>query len=342
VTSAPTFDVAPPAPPGPAVLPPAVRARGVTKRYGSVHALAGLDIEIGKGEVFGLIGPNGAGKTTALRILAGLCRATSGVVEVDGLDVTANPGTSRQLTGYMPDFFGVYSAMTAAEYLAFYASCYRVPKRQRPKVVADLLALVRLEHKAGSEVDTLSRGMKQRLCLARALVHDPSVLLLDEPASGLDPRARAEMRELVAALGEMGKTVVLSSHILPELAEMCTSFGILHEGRIVASGPARAMFAGLATRTARAQVDGDLEAAACAARSLDGVISAERVGDSTLEIAYASSGAVGGPAGELDAVSLLSALVHAGVRVAEFRRDEGDLEDLFIRLTAPSEPGGPA
>ena len=191
--------------------------------------------------MFGFIGANGAGKTTTLRILAGLARPSAGWAEVDGVDVATERDQLHELVGYMPDFFGVYDSMTAAEYLAFYASCYRLPKHLTGRVVTDLLELVHLGSKQEAQVNTLSRGMKQRLCLARALVHDPKVLLLDEPASGLDPRARGEMRELVQALREMGKTIVLSSHILPELAEMCTSYGIIHDGRMVAHGPAGAI-----------------------------------------------------------------------------------------------------
>ncbi|MGH9106088.1 MAG: ABC transporter ATP-binding protein, partial [Acidimicrobiales bacterium] len=280
-----------PAEPGAARLPEVmVRVEEVVKRFGALEALAGLSFEVARGEVFGLIGPNGAGKTTTLRILAGLSRPSGGRVEVGGVASSASPGRLRQLTGYTPDFFGVYDSMTAAEYLGFYASCYRVPRRLVPRVIGDLLALVGLTTKADTQVDTLSRGMKQRLCLARALVHDPAVLLLDEPASGLDPRARAEMRELVGALRELGKTIVLSSHILPELAEMCTSFGVLDGGRMVACGPAQSIFSSLGPRKARARVQGDLDAAARAAGNIGGVVAVRRSGPETLEITYAGAG----------------------------------------------------
>jgi ABC-2 type transport system ATP-binding protein len=303
----------------------AVRMEEVTKAFGPTVALAGVNLEVPQGEVFGLIGPNGAGKTTTLRILAGLCRPDGGLVQVGGLSVAGGPALLRAATGYMPDFFGVYNSMTAAEYLGFYASCYRVPKRLREKVVRDLLELVGLSSKASEEVDTLSRGMQQRLCLARALVHDPAVLLLDEPASGLDPRARAEMRELVAALAEMGKTIVLSSHILPEMAEMCTSFGVLHEGRVVAAGPAPAILAGMAGgRRARARVEGDLAQAQARASSVKGVISAVAIVPGALEITYAPT---------TEAASLLRSLVLAGIAVSDFRQVEGDLEALFFKLT---------
>lgn len=215
----------------------AVRVEGLTKRFKSAEVLSDLSFEIPWGEVFGLAGPNGSGKTTVLRVLAGLCRPDDGFAEVAGADVVTEQPRLRRLVGYVPDHFGVYESMTAAQYLVFYASCYRLPKRDAERAAADLLALVGLSAKRDDQVNYLSRGMKQRLCLARALVHDPDVLLLDEPASGLDPRARGEMRELVGALADMGKTVVFASHILPELAEACSSFGLLHDGRMLAFGP---------------------------------------------------------------------------------------------------------
>jgi ABC-2 type transport system ATP-binding protein len=235
----------------------AVLAEGLTKRYKSAEALSGLSLEVPWGEVYGLAGPNGSGKTTALRVLAGLCRPDAGWAEVAGADVVSEAGRLRRLVGYVPDHFGVYESMTAAQYLAFYASCYRIPRRQAEAAVGDLLALVGLTSKRDEQVDHLSRGMKQRLCLARALVHDPQVLLLDEPASGLDPRARGEMRDLVAALGEMGKTVVLASHILPELAEVCSSFGLVHEGRLVASGAGTELLDGELFMSATSPADRD-------------------------------------------------------------------------------------
>jgi ABC-2 type transport system ATP-binding protein len=216
----------------------AVRAEGLSKRFGDEDALSGVSFEVTWGQAFGLVGPNGVGKSTLLRVLAGLCRPDEGTAEVAGADVTTQPVRLRRVVGYVPDYFGFYEPMTAAEYLDFYASCYRLPRRQRAQVVEDLLALVGLSSKRDEQVNGLSRGMKQRLCLARALVHDPEVLLLDEPASGLDPRARTETFELVSALVEMGKTVLIASQILPELAEVCSSFGFLHEGAMVAYGPA--------------------------------------------------------------------------------------------------------
>jgi ABC-2 type transport system ATP-binding protein len=311
---------------------PIISAEGLTKRYGSTEALSGLSFEVTEGDVFGFIGANGAGKTTTLRILAGLSRPDAGWAQVDGVDVVGGLSSLHAVIGYMPDFFGVYDSMTAAEYLAFYASCYRLPKHLVDRVVNDLLELVALTAKRDAQVDSLSRGMKQRLCLARALVHDPKVLLLDEPASGLDPRARTEMRELVSVLREMGKTIVLSSHILPELAEMCSSFGVIHEGRMVASGTADAILAAVGPLHARARVHGDLEEAERLAGAIDGVLDVQRAGAGVLDIEYMGAGAENA---STDAATLLRALIVAGVPVVDFRIDDGGLEQLFLHLTAP-------
>ena len=215
---------------------PLIKIQNVTKRYHNVNALSDLSLEIPRGTIYGLIGPNGAGKTTLLRILAALLAPTSGQVWLEQQEVTRSPSIIQRKVGYMPDFFGVYPDLTSAEYLEFYAGIHGIPRQKRATVVTDLLELVELSSKRDAMVETLSRGMKQRLCLARALVHDPEVLLLDEPASGLDPRARVELRELVRTLQSMGKTVIISSHILLELAEMCTDIAILQGGQLVVAG----------------------------------------------------------------------------------------------------------
>src|SRR5205807_7533650 len=216
---------------------PVISVEALRKQYGGQAALRGLELNVPRGEIFGFVGPNGAGKTTTIRILATLVLADSGAAAIGGIPVADDPHGVRELVGYMPDFFGVYDRLTAHEYLEFYAACHGVPHRRRRGVARELLELVDLGDRADDQVDTLSRGMKQRLCLARALVHDPSVLLLDEPASGLDPRARVEMREILKELQTMGKTIVISSHILPELTELCTMIGIIDQGRIRATGP---------------------------------------------------------------------------------------------------------
>jgi len=213
-----------------------IKIQKIFKQYRSVQALQDLSLEVPQGSVYGLIGPNGAGKTTLLRILGALIPPSSGEVWFDGEEVSRTPATIQRRVGYMPDFFGVYPDLTAEEYLNFYAGIHGVPYKKRASSIADLLELVDLTSKREALVETLSRGMKQRLCLARALVHDPDVLLLDEPASGLDPRARVELRELVRTLQGMGKTIVISSHILLELAEMCSDVAIIQGGRLVIAG----------------------------------------------------------------------------------------------------------
>jgi ABC-2 type transport system ATP-binding protein len=214
----------------------AIETRSLTRLYGRLAAVQDLTLSIPKGSLYGLIGPNGAGKTTTLRMLAGLLEPTTGEIIINGQPIQHNLTELRRQIGYMPDFFGVYEDLLVWEYLDFFARCYDLPTQRRKVIIDELLELVDLTEKRESYVHTLSRGMRQRLCLAHAMVHDPQVLLLDEPASGLDPRARVEMRELLRELGAMGKTVVLSSHILSELAELCDSIGIIEKGRLVASG----------------------------------------------------------------------------------------------------------
>src|SRR5215218_4890499 len=213
-----------------------VEARGLVKRYPGTLAVGGVDLNIPEGEIFGLVGPNGAGKTTMLRMLATLLAPTSGEALIAGESVTRNPQAVRRVLGYMPDAFGVYDDMKVWEYLDFFGRCYGLGPAQRRRMIGDLLELVDLAHKREAYVASLSRGMQQRLCLAHALVHDPKVLLLDEPASGLDPRARVELRELLRELRTLGKTIVISSHILPELEELCTSVAIVDRGRVLAAG----------------------------------------------------------------------------------------------------------
>ncbi|MGH9175393.1 MAG: ABC transporter ATP-binding protein, partial [Vicinamibacterales bacterium] len=215
----------------------AIETHDLTKRYNGLTAVDDLTLTIPAGMLYGFIGPNGAGKTTTIRMLAGLLEPTAGTILIDGEEITKDSSRARWLVGYMPDFFGVYDEMMAWEYLDFFARCYNLPVARRKSIVDELLHLVDLYDKREAFVETLSRGMKQRLCLAHALVHDPKILLLDEPASGLDPRARVEMRELLRELGRMGKTVLISSHILTELAEMADAVAIIEKGKLVASGP---------------------------------------------------------------------------------------------------------
>ncbi|HST04291.1 MAG TPA: ABC transporter ATP-binding protein [Chloroflexia bacterium] len=215
---------------------PIVVTENLTKRYGAFTALANLNLTIERGAIHGFIGPNGAGKTTTMRILATLLEQTEGQAWVADYPVSEAPMEVRKRIGYMPDFFGVYDNMKVWEYLDFFASAYHVPNDKRTSMINDLLSLVDLSAKHDSFVEELSRGMKQRLCLARTLVHNPDLLILDEPASGLDPHARIELRELLKELRSLGKTILVSSHILTELAEMCTHIAIIERGRLLVSG----------------------------------------------------------------------------------------------------------
>jgi ABC-2 type transport system ATP-binding protein len=280
----------------------------LTKRYGTMLALDRVSFEVPRGEIFGFVGPNGAGKTTTMRILAALLEPSEGRL------------------GYMPDFFGVYDQLTVTEYLDFYAACYRQPRARRQKIIADLLELVGLTDRRQQSVDTLSRGLKQRLCLARALVHDPAVLLLDEPASGLDPRARVEMREILRELQRMGKTIIISSHILPELTELCSMIGIIDHGRMRATGPVEDVVRGLTSgRRLRIHVLGKREEALAALRAMPAVRQVDEV-NGELEAAYAGD--------EAAAAEVLQRLIAAGISVSSFSQVDGGLEDAFLRATA--------
>jgi ABC-2 type transport system ATP-binding protein len=307
-----------------------IAVEGLHKRYGGRVALQEVDFSVPVGEIFGFVGPNGAGKTTTIRILATLTAADRGAATIGGIPVGEDPHGVRELIGYMPDFFGVYDRLTSEEYLEFYAACHGVPRRRRRKVASELLELVDLGDRVGDQVDTLSRGMKQRLCLARALVHDPQVLLLDEPASGLDPRARVEMRELIRELRRMGKTILVSSHILPELEELCTWIGFIDEGRMVAAGPmSEVRNQVISGRRLRIElVDDEAEALLAAEKAIrgrPGVVGIE-FADSGLQIVVEDSFA------DQD---LLSDLVRRGIAVRSFTQVAGDLAEAFLRLTGP-------
>jgi len=214
-----------------------IETKNIHKRYGKLHAVNDMNLSVPRGSIYGFVGPNGAGKTSTMRILTTLMVPTSGEAYIDGYSVLNEPRDVRRSIGYMPDFFGVYDDMKVWEYLDFFAACYEIPDGDRPGLINDLLELVDLKHRRDDMVDKLSRGMKQRLCLARTLAHDPEVLILDEPASGLDPRARIEIRGLLVELAKMGKTIFFSSHILADVAEICTDIGIVEAGQIVMQGP---------------------------------------------------------------------------------------------------------
>jgi len=303
-----------------------IAVENLTKVYGKRIALDHVSFAVPAGEIFGFVGPNGAGKTTTLRILAALLEPTTGSAFIDGADVTREPDRVHSRLGYMPDFFGVYDQLTVAEYLDFYASCYRQPRQRRKVVVDNLLELVDLADRRDQLVDTLSRGLKQRVCLARALVHDPAVLLLDEPASGLDPRARVEMREILKELQTMGKTIIISSHILPELTELCTMIGIIDRGRMRATGPVQEVIQQLTSgRRLRIGVRGEPSTAVALLSPMPSVRQVELV-NGGIEASYDGD--------EDTAAEILHALTSAGIKVSEFSTLDGGLEDAFLRATS--------
>ena len=308
-----------------------VRATGLVKRYDKTLAVAGLDLDIAAGEIFGLVGPNGAGKTTTLRILATLLVPDRGDAEVAGASVRRNPNDVRRVLGFMPDSFGVYDDMKVWEYLDFFARCYGIPAERRRRTIGDLLELVDLGAKRDVYVQGLSRGMQQRLCLAHTLVHDPQVLLLDEPASGLDPRARVELRELLRELRSLGKTILVSSHILPELEELCTSVAIIDRGQVLAHGKVAEIEKRLRVGAIlRARVLGgseEHEAARAWFATQQDVVTADLLDDGTVEIGFHGD--------DDGSARLLANAVGAGLRVASFARAASDLEELFLQVTAP-------
>lgn len=282
----------------------AVHTEGLTKRYGNLLAVNDMSLDVPVGSVFGLIGPNGAGKSTTFAMIASLLRPTSGTVSVMGADPARDRETLRRRLGYMPDALGVYDNLRVAEYLEFFAASYRVPRKQWPGLIDGLLELVELSVKKDSMVNSLSRGMKQRLSLARSLVHDPDLLILDEPASGLDPRARVELRDLLRGLNAMGKTIIISSHILAELEEVCSHVAIMEAGRLLASGPPREILDRLGgTRTMRV-----------------------RFGDGTAETFVVHT------ADEQSAL-LRKLVVDEERQVLEFVEESGGLEQLFLTIT---------
>jgi ABC-2 type transport system ATP-binding protein len=304
---------------------PAVQTRSLGRIFGSMVALRSLDLTVHKGDLFGFIGSNGAGKTTTLRILATFLTPTMGTAEVLGLDVVREADRVRHLIGYMPDFFGVYKDMEVTEYLDFFGACYKIPAAQREKTVADVLELVGLSEKKGSLIGALSRGMQQRLGLARVLIHDPQLLLLDEPASGLDPRARIEMMAILQELQRMGKTIIISSHILSELQSLCNRCAIIERGQLIYSGPIKGVKAGVTeARAFWVRVAGAPETS----RELllqrpetQDVESAE----GRLKVLLKNPDDDGG--------FIAETLVQAGQRVLEIREDELGLEEVFLRVT---------
>lgn len=303
--------------------------KNLNKRYGRFQAVADLNLEVQEGEIFGFVGPNGAGKTTTMKIICGLLKATSGEIALDGEDIMKHSRRMKEKIGYMPDFFGVYDDLKVNEYLEFYASIYNITGRKRKKITDDLLELVDLTHKREAYVDSLSRGMKQRLCLARSLVHNPRLLVLDEPASGMDPRARVEMKEILKNLKSMGKTIIISSHILPELAELCTSIGIIDKGRLVISGSVTDIMQQVySKKVIKLKVRDKLEAAVTLMREYP-FVDKLTYGESTIQASFEG--------GDYEMSRVLSDLVGRGIPVVSFAQLDGNLEDVFMKVTKGDE-----
>lgn len=303
-----------------------IKTVGLSKNYKDVAALIDLNLEIREGCVYGFIGPNGAGKTTTMSILATLLAPTAGKAYVGGYEVTKNPEEVRQIIGYMPDFFGVYDNLKVVEYLDFYAQAYFIPSAKRPNLIKDLLELVNLTGKESAYVDTLSRGMKQRLGLARCLVHSPKVLILDEPASGLDPRARIEMREILKELRKMGKTILISSHILLELTEMCDEIGIIEKGKMIVTGSVDHILTHVessGTIKIKFLANADKACEFLSTNKLVNKVTAD--GENTLTVYFTG--------GDSESSQLLQQLVMAGFPIVRYAPEAANMEKVFMKIT---------
>ncbi|MGO9203573.1 MAG: ABC transporter ATP-binding protein [Limisphaerales bacterium] len=304
---------------------PAVQTFGLTRYYGNIAALSGLDLTVNNGDLFGFIGSNGAGKTTTLRILATFLAPSAGRAQVLGHDVAKDADAVRHVIGYMPDFFGVYKDMEVTEYLDFFGACYKIPTAQREKTVNDVLELVGLSEKKGSLIGALSRGMQQRLGLARVLIHDPQLLLLDEPASGLDPRARIEMMAVLQELQRLGKTIIISSHILSELQTLCNRVAIIEKGKLIYSGPVQGVRGQMGQgRVVWVRVSSDTAQAIELLRTRPEIaeVGAE---DGEIKVTLSSL--------DTDRSIVADVLVRGGAKLIGLREDEIGLEEVFMRVT---------
>jgi ABC-2 type transport system ATP-binding protein len=309
---------------------PMIETVNLTRKYGDLTALDNLNLTIEEGTCFGFIGPNGAGKTTTIKILATLLKPTWGEARVDGHVVGYQNHLIRPLIGYVPDFLGAYDDMLVSEYLEFFAACYGIHGEKRMRVVGEVLELTDLVSKRKSDVNGLSRGMQQRLSVARVLLHDPKVLLMDEPSSGLDPRARIEMRELLKELRRMGKTILISSHILFELAELCTAVGVVEQGKLIFSGGISEMMdrAGSGSMV-HVVVDERPQEAAVLLKQVRGIlkVTLERE-EKVVRIDVTIDPKSGMPISDIP-----SRLIAQGFRVARFSHEPMNLETAFMRLT---------
>ncbi|MDX2136752.1 MAG: ABC transporter ATP-binding protein [Chloroflexota bacterium] len=309
-----------------------IETKDLVKRFGKFTAVNELSLAVPAGSIYGFVGPNGAGKTTTMRVLTTLTRPTSGEAWVNGHRVTDEPRAVRRAIGYMPDEFGVYDDMRVWEYLDFFAACYDIPEGERKKLIEDLLALVDLTHRRDDMVDKLSRGMKQRLSLARTLAHDPAVLILDEPASGLDPRARVEIRELLVELAKMGKTIFFSTHILADVSEICTHIGIVEAGKIIAQGSMDEMRAQLQPHREITVTVRDQDAVEAVKTAVGGM--PDVVGVTELEQKSGRYRVRIDFTGDDEGVAALSQKINsAGIAVLGFAEETKDLESMFMRVT---------
>jgi len=304
-----------------------IEVSNLVKHYKRVKAVDGVSFSVDEGDIFGFIGPNGAGKTTTIKILATLLLPTSGTARVGGYDVVTESDKVRQILGYMPDYFGVYNDLKVWEYLDFFAAAYKIPRTRRVGIIDDVLALTDLVVKKDAFVAELSKGMKQRLCLARTLIHNPKVLILDEPASGLDPRARIEMRELLKELKAMGKTVLISSHILTELSDFCNKVGIIEAGRMVVSGDVDEILQAVSQgQLVSIKVPrGEAEAAAAVMRAHPKALAVSVREDDELEVHLDCA--------PDEVFGIVSELGSQGIKVLSFKEAVNSLEDIFMKVT---------
>src|SRR5438093_3280048 len=304
---------------------PAVQTFALTRMYGNIAALSGVDLTVNRGDLFGFIGSNGAGKTTTLRILATFLAPSSGTAQVLGHEVVRDADAVRHVIGYMPDFFGVYKDMEVTEYLDFFGACYKIPSSQREKTVNDVLELVGLSEKKGALIGALSRGMQQRLGLARVLIHDPAVLLLDEPASGLDPRSPIEMMAILQELQRMGKTIIISSHILSELETLCNRLAIIEKGKLIYSGPVQGVRDQMAVgRIFLVRVLGDEARAVELLKARPEVNQVEQI-EGRIKVTLNDH--------ETDPGCVAETVVHGGLKLVGLEEYELGLEEVFMRVT---------
>lgn len=306
---------------------PMIEVNALTKVFKTQEALKTISFQVRAGESFGFIGPNGAGKTTTIRILATLLEPTEGEAYVDGISVIDDPDAVRRIMGYMPDYFGVYDGMKVDEYLDFFAAAYKKSADVRKSLVNDVLEITDLGGKRETYIETLSKGMRQRLCIAKTLLHDPKVLILDEPASGLDPRARIELKELLKELNRMGKTIFISSHILPELSDICSTVGIIEAGNLLAYGSVEDFTDNIrstAIRTIFIRSLLKLDKVADALKTKKNVLQVE-VKKTHVKMEFS-----GGP---VEMSELLKELVDDDLKIVEFSEESADLEDVFMKIT---------